>query len=226
METASSTQPVQHTWMRISKSPYLCSRGVNRSHPRCAVPGFPAPCKDCGAEIGQGRPALEIFSRYGSVEKASGEVVTLTEYLEQVWGAVSKEALAMIFTGADATGFEEDARLTAMWLWTISTAASNEKGNGTSTAEDEKPGEDEEDGSANAKSKVGGFVLEYDAARKIAQGLGAHLEQLASLIEVKGSTARLLPVAERTRSLFQKGDAAEPIGRGKAKKKSAQLSLG
>ena len=86
-------------------------------------------------------------------------------------------------------------------------------------AEDEEPGEDEEDESANAKSKVGGFVLEYDAARKIAQGLGAHLEQLASLIEVKGATARLLPVAERTRSLFQKGDAAAPIGRGKAKKK-------
>jgi adenine-specific DNA methylase len=171
-------------------------------------------------------PALEIFSRYGSVEKASGEVVTLTEYLEQVWGAVSKEALAMIFTGADATGFEEDARLTAMWLWTISTAASNEKGNGTSTAEDEKPGEDEEDGSANAKSKVGGFVLEYDAARKIAQGLGAHLEQLASLIEVKGATARLLPVAERTRSLFQRGEATAPINRSKARKKSAQFSLG
>ena len=169
-------------------------------------------------------PALEIFSRYSRVEKASGETVSLKEYLEQVWAAVSKEALAMIFTGADATGFEEDARLTAMWLWTLSTAASN--GNGASTAEDEEPGEDEEDESANAKSKVGGFVLEYDAARKIAQGLGAHLEQLASLIEVKGATARLLPVAERTRSLFQKGEAAAPIGRGKAKKKSAQLSLG
>ena len=130
----------------------------------------------------------------------------------------------MIFTGADATGFEEDARLTAMWLWTLSTAASN--GNGPSTAEDEGPDEDEEGESANAKSKVGGFVLEYDAARKIAQGLGAHLDQLASLIEVKGATARLLPIAERTRSLFQKGEAAAPIGRGKGKKKSAQLSLG
>jgi putative DNA methylase len=56
----------------------------------------------------------------------------LKEYLEQVWRAVSKEALAMIFAGADATGFEEDARLTAMWLWTVSTADSN----GTATAEE------------------------------------------------------------------------------------------
>jgi putative DNA methylase len=60
-------------------------------------------------------PALEIFSRHSRVEKASGEIVSLKEYLEQVWAAVSKEALAMIFTGADPTGFEEDARLTAMW---------------------------------------------------------------------------------------------------------------
>src|ERR1700730_3507223 len=46
-------------------------------------------------------PALEIFSRYSRVEKAHGEVVTLKEYLEQVWAAVAKEALTMIFTGAD-----------------------------------------------------------------------------------------------------------------------------
>ena len=87
-----------------------------------------------------------------------------------------------------------------------------------------KPGEDEEDENANAKSKVGGFVLEYDAARKIAQGLGAHLEQLASLIEVKGATARLLPVAERTRSLFQKGDAAAPIEPRQGKEERAPSS--
>ncbi|MCK4788472.1 MAG: DUF1156 domain-containing protein, partial [Desulfobacteraceae bacterium] len=62
-------------------------------------------------------PALEIYSRYSSVEKASGEKVELKEYLEQVWAAVSREALKMIFEGADASGFEEDARLTAMWLW-------------------------------------------------------------------------------------------------------------
>ncbi len=56
-------------------------------------------------------PALEIFSRYSRVEKASGDAVTLGEYLEHVWAAVAKEALAMVFKGADATGFEADARL-------------------------------------------------------------------------------------------------------------------
>lgn len=168
-------------------------------------------------------PALEIFSRYSRVEKASGDVVLLREYLEHVWTAVAKEALAMIFAGVDATGFEEDARLTAMWLWTLSTGGSN--GSGAGESEDDEP---EDTGSEGAvrKGKVGGFVLEYDAARKIAQGLGAHLEHLSSLIEVKGATVRLLPVAERTRSLFQKVDAAAPPGRGRAKKKSEQLSMG
>ena len=66
-------------------------------------------------------PALEIYSRYSRVEKASGEVVALKEYLEEVWAAVSREALGMIFSGADSAGLQEDARLTAMWLWTLST---------------------------------------------------------------------------------------------------------
>src|SRR5438445_1508233 len=70
-------------------------------------------------------PALEVFSRYSRVEKASGEAVPLKEYLEQVWAAVAKEALAMIFTDADATGFEEDARLSAMWLWMLKGAETN-----------------------------------------------------------------------------------------------------
>jgi len=131
-------------------------------------------------------PALEIFSRYSRVEKASGETVALKEYLEQVWAAVAKEALTMIFRGADATGFEEDARLTAMWLWTLKT-------------EDPSP-----------RPSPGRGEGDTDAARKIAQGLGAHLEDLKSLIEVHGDTARLLPVAERARFLFGKteGQAA------------------
>jgi adenine-specific DNA methylase len=162
-------------------------------------------------------PALEIFSRYSRVEKANGDEVTLKEYLEQVWAAVAKEALAMIFTGADTTGFEEDARLTAMWLWTVNA------GNGSSTTEDEaEPDETEEDSEEVAtKAKTGGFVLEYDAARKIAQGLGAHLEDMRSLVEIKGDVARLLPVSERARLLFGKTEGLTPTG----SKKVPQLDL-
>lgn len=130
-------------------------------------------------------PALEVFSRYSRVERANGDVVPLGEYLEHVWAAVSREALAMIFEGADTTGFEEDARLTAAWLWTLSADATNG-----------------EDGDKVVAST--GYALEYDAARKIAQGLGAHLEQLPNLVEIKGGTAVLLPVSQRARHLFGK----------------------
>lgn len=165
-------------------------------------------------------PALEIFSRYSSVEKPSGEVVKLREYLEHVWAAVAKEALNMIFSGADTAGFEEDARLTAMWLWTLFSGASDE-GQVTS---DESEDEDESEESSGKKSKTSGYVLEYDAARKIAQGLGAHLEDLDSIVEVKGDKARLLPVGERARDLF--GYEGSSATEGKKKKKTkAQAKL-
>jgi adenine-specific DNA methylase len=164
-------------------------------------------------------PALEIFSRYSKVEKASGEVVTLKEYLEHVWAAVAKEALTVIFSGADTAAFEEDARLTAMWLWTLNGGAGEGVEGGGEEAETDD--DDADAGGGNAKA---GFELEYDAARKIAQGLGAHLEDLATLVEIKGSIARLLPVAERATSLFgQPETAATAPG---AKKKRKQLTLG
>lgn len=166
-------------------------------------------------------PALEIFSRYSRVEKASGEQVRLKEYLEYVWAAVAKEALNMIFEGADATGFEEDARLTAMWLWTLSTG-SNGNGKRRLTEDDEEIDKEEE--SAKSGQISGAYVLKFDVARKIAQGLGAHLEKLSSVVEVKGDMARLLPVSERTRYLFGKEEAQSPTT--KRKKKEPQLKLG
>lgn len=163
-------------------------------------------------------PALEILSRYSRVEKTSGKTVTLKEYLELVWAAVSKEALTMIFTDADATGFDEDARLTAMWLWTLKTGDTN---GAEGDSVDNNSGDEEEGG--DKKTAKGGFSLEYDAARKIAQGLGAHLEALHHLVTVHGDTATLLPVAARTRYLFGKDTVEAP--RGKTKKKDAQMNL-
>jgi adenine-specific DNA methylase len=165
-------------------------------------------------------PALEVFSRYARVETAAGQAVPLADvkgengnivlngYLSYVWAAVAKEALNMIFVGADATGFEEDARLTAMWLWTLKTGP--EDSTQISLLE---AGEDEDEEDSGKKAKPVGFVLEYDAARKIAQGLGAHLERLEQLVEIKGETARLLLVSERAHYLFGKGEGAATIQR-------------
>jgi putative DNA methylase len=163
-------------------------------------------------------PALEVFSRYSRVEKANGETVTLKEYLEQIWAAVAKEALALVFKDADTTGFEADARLTAMWLWTLN--AGNTNNTNTDATEEDDADDESEDGSKTIKAT--GFILEYDAARKIAQGLGANLENLSSLVEVSGKTARLLPVGERARTLFGKDEGPVTMAR---KKKVPQLDL-
>ncbi|MEA5563667.1 DUF1156 domain-containing protein [Planktothrix agardhii] len=159
-------------------------------------------------------PALEIFSRYSSVEKASGEIVPLREYLEYVWAAISQEALSTIFKDADTSNFEEDARLTAMWLWTLS---AGEPSPPAPLPDGEGGDDDDDDENTSKKPKITGFSLEYDTARKIAQGLGAHLENLTHLVEVKGDKARLLPVKERAAYLFGKEGIIPDIPKKKAK---------
>lgn len=104
-----------------------------------------------------------------SSSRSMEKIITLREYLEKVWAAVSQEALNMVFSGGEAKSLEEDARLTAMWLWTL-TAGINDNGND----DDVEAGDEEIAGSG----KISGYTLEYDTARKIAQGLGANLEDL------------------------------------------------
>jgi putative DNA methylase len=168
-------------------------------------------------------PALEIYSRYSRVEKPNGEQVLLREYLEKVWEAVAREALTVIFHDADTSGFEEDARLTAMWLWTLSSGGDQNGATNGSGGEVEEA-DDEEKSATKKTGAKGGFTLEYDAARKIAQGLGAHPEEMRTLVEVKGDTARLLPVSERAQFLFGKQGAVKtPVV---AKRKGKQMTLG
>lgn len=159
-------------------------------------------------------PALEVFSRYSRVEKASGEVVALREYLEQVWAAVAKEALDMIFKGVDTRGFEQDARLTAIWFWVMKEANGNGRKNDDSgqtnntkvgtLSDDELTTEDTEDDAVVIK-KRNGYVMEFDAARKLAQGLGVNLVELAKpggIIFVQGSMATLLSIKKREEKLI------------------------
>ncbi len=168
-------------------------------------------------------PALEIYSRYSRVEKPNGEQVLLREYLEKVWEAVAREALTVIFHDADTSGFEEDARLTAMWLWTLSAGGDQNGAVTVSGIDDDDIGDDEKSAGKKTGAK-GGFTLEYDAARKIAQGLGAHPDEMRTLVEVKGDTARLLSVSERAQYLFGKQGAAQvPVI---ARRRGKQMTLG
>ena len=146
-------------------------------------------------------PALEIFSRYQRVEKASGEQVTLTDYLESVWAAVAKEALTTVLGTTDAQGFEPDARLTVIWLW-VAVAGKNEN---PPTEEEEPDSSDDEMIVDTRKTTNSGIVMEYDAARKLAQGMGVHLEELSGLggiLTVSGKQATLNRVSIRESFLF------------------------
>ncbi|MGQ0669514.1 MAG: DUF1156 domain-containing protein, partial [Actinomycetota bacterium] len=167
-------------------------------------------------------PALEVYSRFERVETASGDTVPLAPpednldapaFLPAVWSVVAREALRMIFEGPEAEGFEEDARLTALWLWTLRAAE-----NARSKAEEPEALEEDEDEEGESKAKkLKGLVLDYDTARKLAQALGAHLQELdrpSGIVEVKKGAARLLPVAERRKTL---------LGEGKTPKKGGTL---
>lgn len=181
-------------------------------------------------------PALEIFSRYSQVEKASGEPVKLRDYLGQVWAAVAREALNTIFEGADTSGFEEDARLTAIWFWTLKAAAN---GNGNDTALETETEEDVEESegdkpSTDKKKKISGYVMEYDAARKLAQGLGADLAKLSrpgGIITIKGNIAALNGIAHRENHLIGRqlslfvNEAPLPKARGRGKPQTAQAAM-
>ena len=162
-------------------------------------------------------PALEIFSRYSSVETPDGNQVPLRDYLEYVWAAIAKEAFANIFEGANASGFEEDARLTAVWFWAMS---GSETDKSEEVPTDEDSDEDLEDSKNSAKKKPSpGYTMDYDTVRKLAQGLGVNLSDLSrpeGIITISGSTATLNGVKNRLpyllgiqSSLFGNGNGSE-----------------
>ncbi len=165
-------------------------------------------------------PALEIFSRYSRVEMADGREVGLGEYLEKVWEVVGRTALAQVLGTTEAKArngaagaVEEDARLTALFLWTLQSTDGNgnaegaeEAGEGTESAD-----QDEEEDEAAGRGKAKGFTLVFDVVRRFAQPLGIDLPKWdGRVIETKKGIVRLLPVAERARQLFGE-DGAQAV---------------
>jgi hypothetical protein len=108
-----------------------------------------------------------------------------------------------------------------MWLWTLKAGANGESTSALDT--DDSESESNEDQNTKDKVvKIAGYSLEYDAARKIAQGLGAHPEAMQTLIEIKKGSARLISVAERASYLFGK---QELTPQRKTRKRDSQLTL-
>ena len=157
-------------------------------------------------------PALEIFSRYSRVETADGGDVGLPAYLEKVWEVVGRTALENVLGAAEAKArnglagaLEEDARLTALFLWTLQTSSAAEAGDSARGGGRAQQTDDEPTG-VGAK----GYSLPFDVARRFAQPLGIDLPKWEKrIVETKKGVVRLLPVSERAKRLFgEDGSAA------------------
>ena len=122
-----------------------------------------------------------------------------------MWEVVGRAALETVLGTAEARArngmagaLEEDARLTALFLWTIqATEAGGQDG--------KNAGDDEE---ANAAAAAKGFNLPFDVVRRFAQPMGIDLERWTGRIinQAKG-VVRLLPVAERAKELLGEAGA-------------------
>ncbi|MFH0817265.1 MAG: hypothetical protein V1909_01390 [Candidatus Micrarchaeota archaeon] len=162
-------------------------------------------------------PALEIYSRYSKVVDAEEHEIPLggdpeasephrRGFLAYVWEVVGRTALEQVLgtpeakaRNSTAGALEEDARLTALFLWTLQST----NGNGAREKEknDEDIEEDEED--ETPKKKKQGYSLIFDVVRRFAQPLGIHLpEWEGRIIETEKGVVRLLSVKERAKQLF------------------------
>jgi putative DNA methylase len=175
-------------------------------------------------------PALEIFSRYSKVETAEGSEVSLPEYLEKVWEVVGRTALEQVLGTTEAKArnggagaLEEDARLTALFLWTLQ-STNGKPATDEETGEESEEDEEESEGGSGKKKK--GPKLIFDVVRRFAQPLGIHLPDWEGrIIEIEKGVVRLLPVRERTEQLFGEDGAhafATELERGSGE---AQLHL-
>ena len=98
-----------------------------------------------------------------------------------------------------AGALEEDARLTALFLWTLQ-STSDTAGNGTEN-------ETHEDDEA-PQARASGFSLPFDVARRFAQPLGIHLDEWESrIISTEKGVVKLRPVTERAKELFGESGA-------------------
>jgi adenine-specific DNA methylase len=155
-------------------------------------------------------PALEIFSRFSKVETAEGREVRLEEYLAKVWEVVGRTALAQVLGTAEARArngaagaVEEDARLTALFLWTLQSTEGETDEDTGGEEENEDAAEDDEDEGGGPRSKTKHFTLVFDVVRRFAQPLGIDLPKWEGrVIETKKGVVRLLPVGERAKQLF------------------------
>ncbi len=178
-------------------------------------------------------PALESYSRYEKVLTQADREVPLggdpeasepqeRGFLAYVFETLSKEALRQVLGDAQTEGYEEDARLTALFLWTLQTTKANGNGGKTTTNGHEstrmgKEEEDEEERSdAGNASRSTGLTLPFDTFIRLTRPMGIHYPDLQGrIIEIEKGIVQLLPVKERMEQLLGE----------RAKRKDAEFNI-
>jgi hypothetical protein len=175
-------------------------------------------------------PALEVYSRYSKVVDAEEREIPLggdpeareahkRGFLTYVWEVVGRAALEEVLGTAEAKArngaagaLEEDARLTALFLWTLQATTQDVESASTEEDDDQDAEPDDEDEEApTSKKKKKGLSLPFDVARRFAQPLGIHLDAWEGrCIETEKGIVRLVPVLERAEQLFGE-DGAEAV---------------
>ena len=124
--------------------------------------------------------------------------------LNQILGTAEAQA-----RNGGAGALEEDARLTALFLWTLRSTACNGADAEAAGDAEEEPDDAEADEDGGSRKPGKGLTLIFDIVRRFAQPLGIHLDAWdGRIIETDKGIVRLLPVAERARQLFGDEGAA------------------
>jgi len=178
-------------------------------------------------------PALEIYSRYSKVEDAEGNEIPLggdpeaaepykRGFLAYVWETVGRLALEQVLGTAEAKArngaagaVEEDARLTALFLWTLQSTNNQDEKTTEKVSEDGDDLSAEQAGDEEApKKRSKGFSLVFDVVRRFAQPLGIKLPDWEGrIIKTEKGVVRLLPVSERAKQLFGEDGATDVADR-------------
>jgi hypothetical protein len=168
-------------------------------------------------------PALESYSKFEKVLTAADREVPLggdpdaiepheRGFLAYVFETLSKEALRQVLGDAETEGFEEDSRMTALFLWTLQSTKANGNGGNKSepAAEGDDAADDDQDEDKPKKAKAG-FSMPFDTFIRITRPMGIHYAALEHrVIEIEKGIVRLLPVRERSEQLL--GEAAKRPG--------------
>jgi hypothetical protein len=171
-------------------------------------------------------PALEVYSRYDKVETPAGHPVPLggdpdadepqeRGFLAYVFETVSRVALRQVLGDADTEGFEEDARLTALFLWTLQSSRinGNNLSNGAPAEEAEEAGEpDEGEDEEKPKKAKGGLALPFDVFIRLTRPMGIHYRNWQGrIIEIEKGIVQLVAVADRKEALLEEELDLHPV---------------